>query len=84
MVNEVSDIMRELQSDTISTAAAARRLAALDWPGTGRYATLADTEDDPGAPGPFIVVEGAFVDGRITSDQYAEIVTAIAAAHPVG
>lgn len=78
---EVGEILRKLESGALSTDEAVRRLAAMDWSTSDAgYLMLADSEDDPAPMGPFGAVESAFVDGRITHEQYTAIVAAISTA----
>jgi hypothetical protein len=77
---EIGEVLRALESGALSTEAAAARFGAMDWTGPPAARTLADLDDDPGPPTPFAAIGSAYVEGRITDQQYAAIVEAIAAA----
>lgn len=76
---EIGTVLRALESGALDTATAAARFAAMDWTGPGTATTLADAEGDPTPPTAFTAIGSAYVDGRITEEQYAAIVAAIAA-----
>lgn len=78
---EIGEVLRALESGALSTEDAAARFAAMNWSGTPAT-TLDEMEADPGLPTPFAAIGSAYVDGRITEEQYTAIVDAIAAAGP--
>ena len=78
---EIGEVLAALESGALSTEEAAASFAAMDWSGAPAT-SQAELEVDPGLPTPFAAIGSAYVDGRITEEQYVAIVNAIAATGP--
>jgi hypothetical protein len=76
----VTNIMDRLAAGELDTEQAAAALAEIAWPPVPQR-TLADIERDPDpepeSAGGWADVEAAFIDGRITHEQYTALVAAV-------